>query len=124
MSDKEPNEDAKTIQVCDMIANDMAADASAFDGRPFNGKTVAEYFGHQGAAIAALAKIIKAEIERRSPYADLKAAVDDICAPTSPFSPDLKQKLLEEWWKAAKLAMALRANRDDKEMPDGSKAEK
>ena len=37
----------------------MKNDAKNFDGRPFNGKTVAEYFGNQGAAIAALADMIK-----------------------------------------------------------------
>jgi flagellar biosynthesis/type III secretory pathway ATPase len=42
-----------------MIAADMKHDATAFDGKPFNGKTVAEYFGNQGAAIAALADIVK-----------------------------------------------------------------
>lgn len=41
-----------------MIAADMASDAKGFDGQPFNGKTVAEYFGNQGAAIAALANIV------------------------------------------------------------------
>ena len=45
--------------VCQEIADDMAADAAAFDGKPFNGRTVAEYFGNQGAAIAALAGIVK-----------------------------------------------------------------
>ena len=40
------------------IADDMKRDASAFDGRPFNGRTVAEYFGNHGAAISALAKIV------------------------------------------------------------------
>lgn len=37
----------------------MAADAKYFDGKEFNGKNVAQYFGNQGAAIAALARIIK-----------------------------------------------------------------
>ncbi len=49
----------KTIEVLDMIAEDMKNDAKNFDGKPFNGRTVAEYFGHQGAAIAALAKTLK-----------------------------------------------------------------
>ena len=40
------------------VAKDMENDAREFDGKPFNGRTVAEYFGNQGAAIAALAKII------------------------------------------------------------------
>ena len=37
----------------------MKNDAKNFDGKPFNGKTVAEYFGNQGAAIVALANIVK-----------------------------------------------------------------
>jgi len=47
------------IVILDKIAEDMKNDAKEFDGQPFNGKTVAEYFGYQGAAIAALAKIMK-----------------------------------------------------------------
>lgn len=49
----------KTIEVLDMIAKDMEEDAKKFDGKPFDGKTVAEYFGNQGAAIASLAMIVK-----------------------------------------------------------------
>jgi hypothetical protein len=41
----------------------MADDAKSFDGQPFNGRTVAQYFGHQGAAIAAIADILKHIIE-------------------------------------------------------------
>ena len=48
-----------TRDVLKEIAADMQNDAIAFDGQPFNGKTVAEYFGNQGAAIAALARIIE-----------------------------------------------------------------
>ena len=55
----------KIIKVLEMIANDMADDAKEFDGSPFNGKTVAEYFGKQGAAIAALADIVKAILKDR-----------------------------------------------------------
>lgn len=47
------------VEILEMIAKDMAKDAEDFDGRPFNGKIVAEYFGNQGAAIAALADIVK-----------------------------------------------------------------
>jgi len=54
---------AKRIKVLEMIAADMKSDAQNFDGKPFDGKTVAEYFGNQGAAIAALAKIIKSTLE-------------------------------------------------------------
>lgn len=49
--------------VLETIAKDMENDAKNFNGRPFTGRTVAEYFGNQGAAIAALAKIIKTIIE-------------------------------------------------------------
>jgi len=45
--------------ILDAIAKDQKDDAENFEGKPFNGRTVAEYFGNQGAAIAALAKIIK-----------------------------------------------------------------
>lgn len=51
--------DEKTIKILETIQADMKNDAEHFDGEPFNGKTVAEYFGKQGAAIAALANIIK-----------------------------------------------------------------
>ena len=50
-------------KVLEMIAQDQADDAKNFEGQPFTGRTVAEYFGNQGAAIAALAKIIKKLIE-------------------------------------------------------------
>lgn len=46
-----------------MISEDMESDARRFDGQPFNGRTVAEYFGNQGAAIAALADVLKSIIE-------------------------------------------------------------
>lgn len=55
----------KSIEVLDMIAKDMEDDATKFDGQPFDGKTVAQYFGKQGAAISALAKIIKKMIEEQ-----------------------------------------------------------
>ena len=47
------------IKVLKMIADDMKNDAKNFDGQPFTGKTVGEYFGNQGAAIAALANIMQ-----------------------------------------------------------------
>ena len=45
-----------------MIGEDVESDAKNFDGQPFNGKTVSEYFGNHGAAIKALTEIIKAII--------------------------------------------------------------
>jgi len=55
------------IKVLGMVAKDMEEDAKNFDGKPFNGRTVAEYFGCQGAAIAALANIIKEIVEEQKP---------------------------------------------------------
>lgn len=54
----------KSIKVLEKIAADMKSDAENFNGRPFDGKTVAEYFGNQGAAIAALARIMKSILEQ------------------------------------------------------------
>lgn len=50
---------SKLSNILDMIAEDMANDAKDMAGKPFNGRTVGEAFGRQGAAIAALANIIK-----------------------------------------------------------------
>jgi len=47
------------------IKADMEADAKNFDGQPFIGRTVAQYFGNQGAAIAALATILDEVIRER-----------------------------------------------------------
>lgn len=53
------------IKVLEMIAKDMKEDAKNFDGQPFDGKTVATYFGYHGAAIASLADIIKSILKER-----------------------------------------------------------
>ena len=54
----------KRIEVLEMIADDMKNDAKEFDGKPFDGRTVAAYFGNQGAAISALANIVKSILEQ------------------------------------------------------------
>ena len=56
----------KRIEILTMIADDMEKDATTFDGQPFNGRTVATYFGNQGAAIAALANILKSILEENN----------------------------------------------------------
>ena len=55
---------SKKIEVLKMISEDMRNDAEKFDGQPFSGVTVAEYFGKQGAAISALADIIRSLLEQ------------------------------------------------------------
>jgi len=55
----------KIIEALEMIAKDQADDAENFEGALFTGHTVAEYFGNQGAAIAALANIVKLLVESR-----------------------------------------------------------
>jgi len=49
---------AEIRETLKLIALDMVEDAKTFDGQPFTGRTVAEYFGNHGAAIAALAGIV------------------------------------------------------------------
>ncbi len=56
------NKDLERLQ---MIADDMEADAKAFDGKPFNGRTVGELHGNLCAAVQALALIIKSQLERK-----------------------------------------------------------
>lgn len=56
--------DKETIEVLEMIMRNMREDARAFDCQPFNGRTVARYFGNQGAAIAELADTIKSLVEK------------------------------------------------------------
>jgi len=57
-------ENDKRIRILEMIMRDMKDDAESFDGQPFNGRTVARYFAHQGAAISALAGIMKSILEQ------------------------------------------------------------
>ena len=64
----------KMTIVMEMIAQDQMDDAKNFEGKPFNGRTVAEYFGNQGAAIATMANIIKELINEIALY---NMAVED-----------------------------------------------
>ena len=57
----------KRIEICETIAKDMKQDAADFDGKPFTGKTMAEYMGHHGAAISALAGLVKSILEEKLP---------------------------------------------------------
>ena len=41
------------------VEDDTEKDAKEFDGKPFTGKTMAEYMGNHGAAIAAVAKAVR-----------------------------------------------------------------
>jgi len=53
----------RVLNVLDMIADDMKNDAAEFEGKSFSGAVVGEYFGNIGAAVASLAKIVKAHIK-------------------------------------------------------------
>lgn len=68
------------VALCDAIAHDMAADAKAFDGKPFDGGTVASYFGLQGAAIAALAQIVGVLAEHHHVENDVRKVAQDFVA--------------------------------------------
>lgn len=52
-------EKEKLIKVCEQVMFDVENDAKVFDGQPFTGKVIATYFGNQGAAINALANVLK-----------------------------------------------------------------
>ena len=56
----------KKIAVLKMIAKDMSDDATFYEGKAFTGKNVAEYFGKQGAAIAALSDILRSTFENKN----------------------------------------------------------
>lgn len=49
----------RLIEICEQVAADTKDDATKFDGQPFTGRTVAEYMGYHGAAISALANVLK-----------------------------------------------------------------
>lgn len=51
------------MKTLNMIVKDMGEDATYYDGKEFNGRNVAEYMGVHGAAIQALANIVKLIIE-------------------------------------------------------------
>jgi hypothetical protein len=53
------------IKILNMVITDVKRDAEHFDGKPFNGKNVAEYFGNHGAAITAIAKILKSILDEK-----------------------------------------------------------
>jgi hypothetical protein len=55
----------RKIEILETIAEDMRNDAAYYEGRDFTGKNVATYFGKQGAAIAALARIVKSIMEKK-----------------------------------------------------------
>lgn len=55
------------ITICESIMKDTKDDATNFDGKPFTGKTVGEYMGYHGAAIAALADLVKSILEEQKP---------------------------------------------------------
>ncbi len=58
--------DIRLIEICEQVALDAKNDAIEFDGKPFTGKVVAEYFGNHGASIAALANVLKHIIQTQS----------------------------------------------------------
>lgn len=50
---------ARKIEVLKMIVEDAKSDAMYYEGRPFNGREVATYFGKIGAMVATLSKVIE-----------------------------------------------------------------
>lgn len=55
----------KFIMVCDRIRDDCEKDIKNLEGKPFEGKIVAQMFGYQSAAIAILSDIVKEIINHK-----------------------------------------------------------
>lgn len=53
----------KMIKIMNMVMEDTERDANEFDGKPFNGRTMAIYMGNHGAAIKAVANAVKEILE-------------------------------------------------------------
>jgi hypothetical protein len=60
--------DTERIRVLRQIAGDIEHDVARWEGAEFNGRNVSEMFGELAACVAALAKILAAEIETRGEY--------------------------------------------------------
>lgn len=82
---------SRKIEVLKMIVDDMENDAKNFSGLPFNGKTVGEYFGNQGAAISALADIIKSLLEREARNKETEMDGQKMISEAERFNEWLKQ---------------------------------
>lgn len=48
----------KIIEVCNLVISETEQDMKELDGKPFNGRTMAEAFGKQAAGTVALANLI------------------------------------------------------------------
>lgn len=99
------------IKIVEMIAVDMENDVKEFDGKPFTGRTVAEYFGNQGAALAALADVVKSILEQKELLDKKKEVIEkiecqsckwigthaDLIAPTSDHEPSCPECLKDDF---------------------------
>lgn len=54
----------KLLKICDTVALDVEKDIVDFDGKTFDGKTVATLFGYQAAAIKALSDVLREVIKK------------------------------------------------------------
>lgn len=55
----------RLIEVANQVSEDVERDAKDFDGKPFTGKTMAEYMGNHGAAIKALSEILLVLLKKK-----------------------------------------------------------
>ncbi len=53
----------KAIRMLNDVQNDMQRDVEDINGDPISGAAVALYFGHQAAAISAVAQVLKSIVE-------------------------------------------------------------
>lgn len=50
---------AQIIKILDMVLDDVEGDVNYYEGKPFTGRNVSEYFGKQAAAISAIGAALK-----------------------------------------------------------------
>lgn len=56
----------KSLEVLDIIIQDIENDVAEFEGKPFTGKTLGQLHGNLCATVQALAKIMKKHLEECS----------------------------------------------------------
>ena len=55
----------KYIKTLKMVAEDAEKDVIYYEGKPFTGRNVAEFFGKQAAGIKAIAVILQCILEKK-----------------------------------------------------------
>lgn len=58
-----PEKKKEAIRILDMVAEDMENDVRYYEGKPFTGRNVSEFFGKIAAAVKAVATVMREMID-------------------------------------------------------------